>query len=173
MALIALEGMRFYAHHGFYEEEQIIGNYFVVDVYVESNPKNYKKAVAEDDLYKTINYETIYLIVQREMKNNTKLLETLADKIVYHIKAHFDGLKEVKVRVKKENPPLPGTVARSFVETNETFVQKCPRCKNDMLCYGDKNCWCVNSTVYPKTREALSEQYKGCLCKECLDYLGG
>jgi len=39
MATIALEGMRFFSKIGFYEEERIIGNQFVVDVYIEANTK--------------------------------------------------------------------------------------------------------------------------------------
>jgi len=173
MATIAVEGMRFYAHHGFYEEERIIGNNFVVDVYVETNPKGHKKAVAQDDLYKTINYETIYLVVQKVMRVETKLLETLADKIVYNIKQQFGGVKEMKVRVKKENPPLGGKVDCSYVETGHTFVQRCSRCKKDMLCYGDRTCWCQEPNLYPKTQEAIASQWSGCLCKECLAFFVG
>ena len=170
MATIAIEGMRFYAYHGFYEEEQIIGGTYIVDVYIETN---YKKAVANDDLYSTINYETLYLICQVEMRKKTRLIETLADRIVYGIKSQFAKLKEVKVRVRKLNPPLAGPVAQSYVETNESFVQNCSRCKKPMLCYGDKNCWCMNSKVPPKTREGIAIQYKGCICKECLAFYAG
>ena len=36
MATIALEGMRFYAYHGYYEEERTLGNEFILDVYVNT-----------------------------------------------------------------------------------------------------------------------------------------
>jgi dihydroneopterin aldolase len=36
MALIALEGMKFYAFHGVYEAERVLGNDYVVDVTVET-----------------------------------------------------------------------------------------------------------------------------------------
>lgn len=116
MAKIALEGMEFYAYHGFYEEEQIIGNQYLVDVYVETN---ISVAAATDDLYKTVNYETIYLICQAEMRKTAQLIETVAQRILSRLGSHF-GKKAsgVTVRIKKLNPPLGGKVACSYVEVD-------------------------------------------------------
>jgi dihydroneopterin aldolase len=36
MAVIGLEKVRFYAYHGYYEEENIIGGEFELDVFVVS-----------------------------------------------------------------------------------------------------------------------------------------
>lgn len=116
MALIALEGMRFYAYHGFYEEERIIGNEYIVDVHIDANTK---VAEATNDLYKTINYETVYLICQAEMRKSTQLLEALVQRIVSKINNIFGrDIKGLKVRVKKVNPPLRGRIDCSFVEIN-------------------------------------------------------
>lgn len=113
MALIALEGIHLYAYHGFYEEEQIIGNHYYVDVYLHAGVA---RAAASDDLYATINYETVYFIVQSEMRKPTKLLETLAQKIADRIQGHFDHVEGVKVRVRKMHPPLGGRVQSAYVE---------------------------------------------------------
>ena len=86
MAIISLEGMRFRAHHGFYEEEQILGGDYIVDVVVSTNAT---KAAIDDDLEKTINYETIYLICEVEMKRNAKLLENVAERISLGIRHQF------------------------------------------------------------------------------------
>ena len=37
MGQIALEGMEFFAFHGYYDEEQKIGNKYGVDLYIETN----------------------------------------------------------------------------------------------------------------------------------------
>ena len=66
MSQIALEGMRFYAYHGFYEEEQIIGNNYVIDVYIKTN---FSEAAETDDLYKTINYENCLLDLPKRNEN--------------------------------------------------------------------------------------------------------
>ncbi len=113
MALIALEGMHFHAFHGFYEEEQILGNDYVVDVYIETV---FTKAAVDDDLYKTINYETVYLICESAMRRNSKLLEAVAERIALEIKHQFKDIRELKVRLKKLNPPLGGKVDAAYVD---------------------------------------------------------
>ncbi len=113
MALIALEGIHFYAYHGFYEEERCIGNHYYVDVYLNAG---ITRAAASDDLYSTVNYETVYFICQSEMKKPTKLLETLAQTIADRIQGQFDYVQGVRVRVRKMHPPLGGQVHSAFVE---------------------------------------------------------
>ena len=103
MATIALEGLRFYAYHGFYEEEQLLGTDFIVDVYVETD---FSEAAEGDDLFSTVNYETLFLLCQIEMKKTTKLLETLAQRILDKIDNQFEDLQGIKVRIRKLNPPL-------------------------------------------------------------------
>ena len=100
MSLIALEGMEFYAYHGVYEEEQIIGNNFVIDVYITTN---YAKAVEEDDIFKTINYETVYLVVENVMRKKVKLLETLAEYIIFALKHQFNSIQEVNIKITKKS----------------------------------------------------------------------
>lgn len=170
MGLIALEGMRFYAYHGFYDEEQITGNNYIVDVHIQTN---FKAAAKTDDLYKTINYETVFLICQAVMRKKTKLLETLVEEIIDALKHQFDNIQEVKVRISKENPMGGNKVDRSVVENAGKFVSKCPRCSKPLICYKDGNCWCMDKRLYPKTQEMLKQQYRGCLCKECLTYFSG
>jgi dihydroneopterin aldolase len=113
MATIALEGMHFYAYHGFYEEEQIIGNHYTVDVYITTP---IARAAAADDLFSTVNYETVYFMCQSEMRRPTKLLETLAQSIADRLQGHFDHAQRVRVRVRKMNPPLGGRVDSAYVE---------------------------------------------------------
>lgn len=170
MALIALEGMRFFAFHGFYEEEQLTGNYYVVDVHITADTA---AAADTDDLFKTINYETVYLVCQTEMRKSARLLETLTVNIIEGLKYQFKQLEEVKVRITKENPPLGGLVARALVEEHESYVIQCARCGRPMICYNNEDCWCRETVVHPKTQEMLKAQFKGCLCKKCLTQFAG
>ncbi|MCB0520953.1 MAG: dihydroneopterin aldolase [Lewinellaceae bacterium] len=173
MATIALEGMKFRAFHGFYEEEQILGGDYVVDVLVTTG---IDKAAIGDDLEKTINYETIYLICESAMRKNSKLLETVAERIAMGIRHQFKYIKEMKVKVKKLNPPLGGRVESAWVEVDGSYSKRCGRCGRPMLCYGDKTCWCLDldKRVYGKTLEQIKVHFGNqCLCKECLDYYAG
>ncbi len=170
MGLIALEGMRFYAHHGYYEEERIIGNDFVADVYIETD---WGVAAAADDLYQTINYETVFLICEAEMKKEYQLLEALAAHIVYALKYQFNSIQTVKVRISKLAPPLGKVVERAFVETDESFEALCGRCNQPMICYLDDTCWCRQEVVHPTTLQTIRGQFKKCLCKKCLSFYAG
>jgi len=114
MAKVALEGMEFYAYHGFYDEEQVVGNRFVIDVYVETN---ISVAAATDDLYKTVNYETIYLVCKVEMRKTTKLIETVAQRILSRLSSQFGPkAQSITVRIRKMHPALGGKVECSFIE---------------------------------------------------------
>lgn len=116
MTTIALEGMQFFANHGYYEEEQATNTYFVVDVYVQIGDKNMKEVVTvADDLTGTVNYEMIYEICKIEMKKTTRLIETLAQHIYDRLKKQFPLASKIEVRVSKKNPPLAGVVDRAFV----------------------------------------------------------
>ena len=61
MGLIALEGMKFFAHHGYYEEEQVLGNAYEVDVYLDVD---FSKAAMTEDISQTINFETVFFFVK-------------------------------------------------------------------------------------------------------------
>ena len=111
MALVALEGMQFYAFHGYYDFERRIGNSFVVDVEVDIDMHQ----DPDDKIENTINYEEIYKVSTRYMQKNYQLLESLAYDLAYDIKNNYDKVKSVKVCLSKLNPPVGGKVNRAKV----------------------------------------------------------
>lgn len=113
MAIIALEGMRFFAEHGVFEEERILGNFFEVDVWVD--PGKIPHPV-KDSLEETLDYAVIYQTVARIMGERRHLLETLLIAIGEEIVRVWPGIVSVRVRVSKENPPVGGDCRRAFVE---------------------------------------------------------
>ena len=178
MAVIALEGMRFRAFHGLYEEERILGNDFILNIEIMTDIS--KATVIEEHgiekLDNTINYETVYDICRIEMATPHKLLEKLLQHIVISLKYQFKTIAQVSIKIKKMNPPLGGRVESSSVEEVYNFTRQCGRCGSPMICYNDvPNCWCFEdrSKVHPRTFEMLSAQYKGCLCKKCLKEYAG
>ncbi|MEM9835927.1 MAG: dihydroneopterin aldolase [Bacteroidota bacterium] len=114
-AKIGLEDVRFHAPHGFYEEEHLAGNEFSIDVEVESNILG---AATQDDLGGTVNYSTIYYLLQAEMKKPTQLLEALAYRMAARIQNQFPQVSSVRLRLRKLNPPLGGQVGAAVVEVN-------------------------------------------------------
>ncbi len=116
LAIISLEEMEFFAYHGFYEEEQKIGNKYSVDVHIEADVS---KAVYSDKLADTLNYESVYQIVVEEMQRPTRLLEHLAQRIIDSILQKFFIAEKVSVSVSKFNPPVGGVCRKAKV-----FLQK-------------------------------------------------
>ena len=112
-ATIGLEDVRFHAPHGFYEEEALMGNEFSLDVAVEANVA---AAATGDDLGGTVNYATLYYILQAEMKKPTQLLEALAYRIGQRILNQFDNVTAVRLKLRKLHPPIGGRVRAAFVE---------------------------------------------------------
>jgi 7,8-dihydroneopterin aldolase/epimerase/oxygenase len=112
MIEINLNEAEFFAHHGFYPEEQLIGGKFMVDVSVGFVPG---EDMTSDEIRNTINYEHLYTIVCEEMKQTRKLIETVAQAIFRRIQQAYPFAKNIKVAVKKMDPPLKGKVGHSSV----------------------------------------------------------
>ena len=113
MGRIKIEDMEFYAFHGHYREEQIVGNHFLVDVTIDTDTD---LAGESDDLKDTINYQKAYLVVKREMEVKSHLLEHIAKRILDSLYADFSGIEKVTVRVSKLNPVMGGRIGRVSVE---------------------------------------------------------
>ena len=107
MGWIIIEGMKFYAFHGHYEAEKIIGTYFRVDVHIKTDCL---KAAVSDSLNDALNYHEVFLLVKTEMKKKSNLLENVANRILNLLFEKFPQIKKVKVKVSKLNPPIGGEV---------------------------------------------------------------
>jgi dihydroneopterin aldolase len=112
MVTIALHGAVFFAYHGFYPEEQILGNKFIVDVEVDFIPKN---QLNDDKIGNTVDYEQVYNIVDQQMKHTRKLIETVAQAIADGIKDRYPFVNHIRVTIKKLNPPLKGQIEYSSI----------------------------------------------------------
>ena len=115
---VSLEGMAFFARHGFYEEEWKLGNRYEVDLAVET-PLG--KAATNDELAGTVNYEGLYRIVREEMETPSKLLEHVAGRILERTCREFPTIYSVEVSISKFNPPIGGVCERSRVRMRRSL----------------------------------------------------
>lgn len=113
MGKVSLEGMEFYARHGYYEEERVIGNKYSVDVTLDVD---FSEAASEDKLEGTVNYEQVYEIVRDVMSIDANLLEHLAGKMIKSLKDAFKSVQKVQVKISKYNPPIKGLCHKATVE---------------------------------------------------------
>ncbi|HRJ31760.1 MAG TPA: dihydroneopterin aldolase [Cyclobacteriaceae bacterium] len=110
---VALEGLEFHAFHGVYPHERESGNWFEVDIAVETD---FTQAAFQDDLSGTVNYESLFRIIKDEMEKPSKLLETVAGKIVDDILRELPVVLSVELRISKINPPIGGKCKRATIE---------------------------------------------------------
>ena len=107
MSLISLEGMEFFAYHGCYREEQLVGTKFIVDLYIEVDLSKSEKS---DNLSDTINYQDVYYLIKKEMEIKSYLLEHIGRRILNSVKKQFPKIQEVKIKISKMNPQLGGKI---------------------------------------------------------------
>lgn len=108
---VSIKGAEFFAYHGFYDEEQLAGNWFVVDLEVELAEKD----MSSDDINLTVNYEQLYQICKLEMREPQRLIETVAHRILQSVKATWPEIVGAQVVIEKIAPQLGGKVAKSVI----------------------------------------------------------
>ncbi|CAN5339477.1 dihydroneopterin aldolase [Spirosoma endophyticum] len=116
MGTIALEGLEFFSYHGFYDEEQKMGNKYSVDIVVTAD---FSEAARRDRLSATVNYADLYQITAKVMQQSARLLEHIAHQIIQNIRAQYPDLQSVEVSVSKFNPPIGGVCHRAKITLKE------------------------------------------------------
>lgn len=108
MGKIVIEEMEFYAFHGHYAEEQIVGNRFLVDLEIEAD---LKPAADSDQLEDAVNYQYAYQLIKKEMRRKkSNLLENIAKRILDAIFSEMEGIQKATIRVRKMHPPMGGPI---------------------------------------------------------------
>ena len=116
MGIIKVKNIRVYAHHGCLKEETIIGCDYRVDLNVKANLKTSSKT---DELSDTVDYVLLNNIVKEEMQHPSKLLETVAKRILNRIFKEDSLVKKASIRVSKLNPPIGGDVEMVTIKMTE------------------------------------------------------
>ena len=114
MGKIIVKGIKLYAYHGCTDEEQKIGNHYLVDVTVSANLDD---ASRSDKLKDTVDYVGIYELGKEEMAIKSRLLEHVAQRIIKRFfQKHEHNSYHLIVKVTKLNPPINGIVESVSVE---------------------------------------------------------
>lgn len=108
MGKIIIEEMEFYAFHGHYQEEQIVGNRFLVDLEMDADLSD---AADSDNLNDAVNYQQAYQIIKNEMRRTkSNLLENIGKRILDALWAEMEGIEKASIRIRKLNPPMGGPI---------------------------------------------------------------
>jgi 7,8-dihydroneopterin aldolase/epimerase/oxygenase len=110
---IQVNGIIVYAFHGCLPQETLIGANYEVNIKMHTN---FEEAALTDNLTQTIDYCQVYEIVKHEMAIASKLIETVAKRIMVHLKSKIQRpLYSCSVEIIKINPPMNGNVANVSV----------------------------------------------------------
>lgn len=121
MGIIKVENIRVHANHGCLGEETIIGSDYRVDVKVKASLKHSSQT---DDLFDTVDYVLLNKIVKEEMARPSKLLETVAKRILNRILLESAMVKKATVSVSKINPPIGGDVEAVTIQMAQKRKKK-------------------------------------------------
>ncbi|MEN8904867.1 MAG: dihydroneopterin aldolase [Clostridiales bacterium] len=103
---IMINGIRVFAYHGVLEEEQKLGQEFIIDIKMFLD---LRKAGISDSISDTVDYSKVYKIVSDIcISNKYKLLECLSNKIADRVLKEYINVDRIKIIVKKPNPPING-----------------------------------------------------------------
>ena len=116
MGIIEVKNIRVYAYHGCLDEEGKIGSEYRVDLAIKTDLLTSAKS---DKLSDTVDYVHLNKIVKEEMAIRTKLLETVANKILERILKEIVLVKKATVKVSKLNPPIGGNVAMVTIKMSK------------------------------------------------------
>ena len=105
MSIISIENMKFYAYHGCFEEERVIGTSFSVSIWLETDTQ---KAEITDEVSDTVDYSQVYALIKEQMSIPSHLLEHVGRRIINAVKEKFKEITEVKLKISKLNPPVGG-----------------------------------------------------------------
>ena len=112
MGMIEIEGMEFYAYHGHFAAEQVVGNRFIVHLTLITDCS---EAAKSDNLEDALDYQSAYKIVNEEMQVKSHLLEHVAGRILDRFGREYSTIEKVKIKISKLNPPMGGEIEKVSV----------------------------------------------------------
>ena len=112
MGIIEIEGMKFYAYHGHFAAERVVGNYFEVNIRIETECS---RAADNDLLDDALNYQLVYETIKEVMQVKSALLENVAKRILDELYKSFPEIEKIRLKISKLNPPMGGEIEKVSV----------------------------------------------------------
>ncbi len=102
---IRIEGLKIYANHGVFVEENRDGQFFYVNAVLYTDAG---KAGKTDNLEHSVDYGAVCIYITQWMKENTcLLLETVAERLAKDILLKYDLIFGVDLEIRKPHAPIP------------------------------------------------------------------
>ena len=123
MDTIIIKGLEVFANHGVLEEENRLGQKFIIDAELYTD---FSDAVKNDDISASTDYSAVCEKVTAFMQENTfRLIETAAAKTACMLLDEFPGIRGVKLELKKPWAPIRMTVEYASVRLEKKWHTVC------------------------------------------------
>lgn len=110
--IIELEEMEFYAYHGCFKEENVVGNRFLANIAIKTDME---RPMQSDSIGDALNYVKVYELVRTEMQQTSNLLEHVTARVMDSLYRHFPEIQWCRVKISKMNPPMGGQMKKVSV----------------------------------------------------------
>ena len=107
MGLIHIENIEFYAFHGHFKEEQIVGNKFLINLLIETD---LEPAAKSDQLKDATDYQIAFRVIKEEMERKSNMLENIASRILDSLYIQLPDIQKATITIRKMNPPMGGHI---------------------------------------------------------------
>jgi dihydroneopterin aldolase len=114
---IELSHLRFFGHHGLYEEETKTGAEFEVNLLIRYAARETVITAIVD----TIDYVRVYEVIKQHVGARKELLETTAMQIGLDLKKEFNRIVSIRMTLKKLAPPITNFSGDISVTYEQTF----------------------------------------------------
>ncbi|SET50516.1 2-amino-4-hydroxy-6-hydroxymethyldihydropteridine diphosphokinase [[Clostridium] polysaccharolyticum] len=174
MDTIKIENLEVYAHHGVLEEENVLGQKFLLSLELGTDTR---KSGKSDELKDSVNYAEVAHFVNTFLQENTfRLIEAAAEHVANELLVRFP-IEQVRVEMKKPWAPILLPLETVAVSIERKWKEACLSIGSNM---GDKRKNLEQAismlSKHPKVRvEKVSEFFvtKPYGCVEQDDFLNG
>ena len=108
MYLIRMKNCAFFARHGVFDEEEMLGQRFYVDAALTVDPGH---ALEDDAIEGTVDYGVAFQVIEKIITGERRfLIEALALEVGKALTLRFPQITRAEITVRKPNAPVPGVL---------------------------------------------------------------
>lgn len=119
MYQIRMKNCAFFARHGVFDEEEMLGQRFYVDATLTVDPG---LALEQDSIEGTVDYGVAFQVIEKIITGQRRfLIESLALEVGKALTERFPQISRAEITVRKPNAPVPGVL--DYVEVTVAWPQ--------------------------------------------------
>jgi len=108
MYQIRMKNCAFFARHGVFDEEEMLGQRFYVDAALTVDPG---RALEDDSIDGTVDYGVAFQVIEKIITGERRfLIEALALEVAKALTQRFPQIARAEITVRKPNAPVPGVL---------------------------------------------------------------